>query len=60
MYEDDLNKDFFLISIFFYLQYLVVKVQCGPGGDRTPYLFIANEVFNQLNFGPVSFRIHLF
>lgn len=38
----------------------VVKVQkyklennlSGPGRDRTAYLLIANEVFNQLNFGP--------
>ena len=32
---------------------------CGPGGSRTPCLFIANEAFNQVNFGPNLFRIRL-
>ena len=24
----------------------------GPGGNRTPYLLVANEAFNQVNFRP--------
>ncbi len=26
----------------------------GPGEGRTPYLYIANVAFNQLNFGPAN------
>ena len=29
----------------------------GPEETRTPYLFIANEVFNLLNFGPDLSRL---
>lgn len=29
-----------------------LSVCCGPGRSRTACLFIANEAFNQVNFGP--------
>ena len=34
------------------------KPKGGPEGSRTPYLFIANEVFNRVNFGPAPHYIH--
>ena len=33
---------------------LSLKFMGGPGRSRTACLFIANEAFNQVNFGPDS------
>lgn len=33
---------------------ILSRIFSGPGRARTAYLFIANEVFNQLNFRPAA------